>query len=41
MDKFNKSNVNEIEVKVIHGNDSIYFYKKFGFKMQAHILMLK
>lgn len=41
MDMFRKFNVEQIEVKVIDGNDTVHLYEKYGFKMNAHILMYK
>ena len=38
LDLFKQHGVNQIEVKVVDGNDAIRFYEKYGFKMNAHIL---
>lgn len=39
MQTFDKHNVKRIEVKVIDGNQTIHLYEKYGFKMNAHILV--
>ena len=38
MNTFHKHNIKHIDVKVIDGNNAIYLYEKYGFKMNAHIL---
>lgn len=39
MQLFEKSNVHYIEVKVVDGNRAIHLYEKYGFKVNAHILV--
>ena len=39
MDAFEKNGVHRIEVKVVDGNDAIHLYEKYGFQMNAHILV--
>ena len=36
---FSESGVRKIEVKVVDGNDAIHLYEKYGFRMNAHILV--
>ena len=38
IDRFKQCSVEQIEVKVVDGNDAIRFYEKYGFRMNAHIL---
>ena len=38
MDTFQKYSVQEIEVRVVDGNNAIHLYEKYGFKMKSHIL---
>lgn len=39
MQLFRKCDVRHIELKVIDGNPAIHLYEKYGFKMNAHILV--
>jgi len=39
MRSFELNNVRHIEVKVIDGNEAIHLYEKYGFMMNAHILV--
>lgn len=39
MSSFDKNGVHHIEVKVVDGNEAIHLYEKYGFKMNAHILV--
>ena len=39
MSYFDRNGVHHIEVKVVDGNEAIYLYEKYGFKMNAHILV--
>ena len=39
MQVFDESNVHHIEVKVVDGNEAIHLYEKYGFKINAHILV--
>lgn len=39
MKSFTEENVRQIEVKVVDGNAAIHLYEKYGFKMNAHILV--
>lgn len=41
MEQFDKSKVKRIEVKVVDGNNAIYFYEKYGFQINSHILCRK
>ncbi len=41
MEQFDKSNVKRIEVRVVDGNNAIYFYEKYGFQIKSHILCRK
>ena len=41
MEQFRKSNVRQIELKVVNGNEAIHLYEKYGFKIKSHILGLK
>lgn len=36
---FSESGVRKIEVKVVDGNNAIHLYEKYGFRMNAHILV--
>lgn len=36
---FSGSGVWKIEVKVVDGNDAVHLYEKYGFRMNAHILV--
>lgn len=36
---FAEHEIQQIEVKVVDGNETIHLYEKYGFKMNAHILM--
>lgn len=38
MSVFEKEDVQEIEVKVVDGNEAVHLYEKYGFQMNAHIL---
>lgn len=35
---FAEHEIQQIEVKVVDGNETIHLYEKYGFKMNAHIL---
>lgn len=39
MSSFDRNDVHHIEVKVVDGNEAIHLYEKYGFKMNAHILV--
>ena len=39
MSSFDRNGVHQIEVKVVDGNEAIHLYEKYGFKMNAHILV--
>ena len=39
MAAFSQAGAHRIEVKVIDGNDAIHLYEKYGFQMNAHILV--
>ena len=39
MAAFEESGVRAIEVKVVDGNDAFSLYEKYGFRMNAHILL--
>ena len=39
MSYFDRNGVHHIEVKVVDGNEAIHLYEKYGFKMNAHILV--
>ncbi len=39
MKSFDEWNVRYIEVKVVSGNEAIHLYEKYGFNMNAHILV--
>lgn len=39
METFRRFKVNHIEVKVVDGNEAIRLYEKYGFRMNAHILV--
>ncbi len=36
---FSESGVRKIEVKVVDGNNAIHLYEKYGFRMNAHLLV--
>ena len=38
MKTFAEHHINQVDVKVIDGNDAIHFYEKYGFKTKSHIL---
>lgn len=38
MAMFHQSNVEQIEVKVVDGNDTIHLYERYGFKVRGHIM---
>ena len=38
MERFRESNISDIEVRVVDGNETIHLYEKYGFKMKSHIL---
>lgn len=39
MEEFEVNGIKQIEVKVVDGNEAIHLYEKYGFKMNAHILV--
>lgn len=39
MQEFETNGIKQIEVKVVDGNEAIHLYEKYGFKMNAHILV--
>lgn len=39
METFRQYNLCRVEVKVVDGNETIHLYEKYGFKMNAHILV--
>lgn len=39
MSSFDRNGAHHIEVKVVDGNEAIHLYEKYGFKMNAHILV--
>lgn len=39
MQLYEKYHVRHIEVKVVDGNETIHLYEKYGFKVNAHILV--
>lgn len=39
MQCFKESDIRRVEVKVVDGNETIHLYEKYGFKMNAHILV--
>lgn len=39
MKTFEEQGVHQIEVKVVDGNEAIHLYEKYGFRMNAHILV--
>lgn len=41
MNTFNEFNIKYIEVKVIDGNEAVHLYEKYGFRMNAHLLVKK
>ncbi len=40
LNRFEELGIHDIDVKVVDGNDAIFLYEKYGFKMNAHILRL-
>ena len=40
LNRFEELDIHDIDVKVADGNDAIFLYEKYGFKMNAHILRL-
>ncbi len=38
MQIFAERGIQQIEVKVVDGNETVHLYEKYGFKMNAHIL---
>ena len=40
LSRFEELGIHDIDVKVADGNDAIFLYEKYGFKMNAHILLL-
>lgn len=40
LNRFEGMGIHEIDVKVADGNDAVFFYEKYGFRMNAHILRL-
>lgn len=38
MGQFRESNISDIEVRVVDGNETIHFYEKYGFKMKSYVL---
>ena len=34
-----ENGVRRVEVKVVDGNDAIHLYERYGFQMNAHILV--
>ena len=41
LQSFDRCGVHQIEVKVVDGNDVIHLYEKYGFQMNAHLLVCK
>lgn len=41
LNAFRKLGINEIDVKVVYGNEAIRFYEKYGFRERSVILTLK
>ena len=39
--KFDESKVDNVEVKVIYGNDAVNFYKKYGFREKSVLMNVK
>lgn len=39
MRAFENAEVHQIEVKVVDGNETIHLYEKYGFQMNAHLLV--
>lgn len=39
MAEFDRNGAHHIEVKVVGGNEAIQLYEKYGFQMNAHILV--
>ena len=40
LNRFEALGIRDIDVKVADGDDAIFLYEKYGFKMNAHILRL-
>ena len=40
LNRFEELDIRDIDVKVADGNDAVFLYEKYGFKMNAHILRL-
>ena len=40
LNRFEELGIRDIDVKVADGDDAIFLYEKYGFKMNAHILRL-
>lgn len=39
METFRRGQVRRVEVKVVEGNDAIHLYERYGFRMNAHLLV--
>ncbi|MGM9528655.1 MAG: GNAT family N-acetyltransferase [Phascolarctobacterium sp.] len=39
--EFARHGLGQIEVKVVYGNDAVAFYEKYGFRMNAQIMVTK
>ena len=39
--EFTRHGLRQIEVKVVYGNDAVAFYEKYGFRMNAQIMVTK
>lgn len=39
MEIFRRGRVRRVEVKVVDGNDAIHLYERYGFRMNAHLLV--
>ena len=39
--EFARHGLGQIEVKVVYGNDTVAFYEKYGFRMNAQIMVTK
>lgn len=39
MENFEKCGAEKIQVKVVDGNEAIHLYEKYGFRINAHILV--
>ena len=39
--EFARYGLGQIEVKVVYGNDAVAFYEKYGFQLNAQILVTK